>query len=68
MIGDVIDRAPDFVQHCFGASVSGVETTKEMRHLGQTNSGMIDDPRFQQLIHAYGRAALENVDINTGVE
>lgn len=68
MARHIVDDAADFAQHTFRPWMRRIEAAKQVRHLCQANSGVIQNPRFEQLVDARGSAALQHVDVDTGIE
>lgn len=68
MRGNVFEGPTDFLQRALGAGMCRVETAKQMGQLGCADAGMVDDPRFEQVIDILGCLSLEYVDVNRGVE
>jgi len=68
MVGHVLDRLPDLLQHAPGPWMGRVETTEQVRQFGQADSRVIDDPGLKQVVETLRRAPLQHVDIDAGVE
>src|SRR5215470_2219682 len=68
MMRNIADRASYLAQHSLRARMRWVEASEEMRYLREAHGRVVNDPRFQQFIHARRRATLQDVDIDAGIE
>lgn len=68
MAGHILDRPAKFAQHGFRPRMRRIETAKQVRHLRQANSGVICNPRLEQLVNTRRSTALQHIDVDTGIE
>ncbi len=68
MSGNILDSKSNPLEDPSRTRVRRIELTEQMREFGQADSRMIGYPGSKQILDAVGRASLQYVNIDAGIE